>query len=92
MLYVPLAVEKREQRADIVRFDTAVLPTAEAWAGVQPIISRLKPSGRCDMLRKFLAEAFFLPIVDPGRKAWSSDAMLATPQHLPASDFEGILV
>ena len=41
-------------------------------------------------MRRFLADAFFLPTDNPQRKAWAIDATLATPQHVLASAFEGI--
>jgi pimeloyl-ACP methyl ester carboxylesterase len=85
-----LASEEPGQLAGIVLLDTAVLPAPEVWAGVQPIIAGLHTPGYRDIARPFLSDAFFLPTDDSQRKAWAIDTMLATPQHVLASAFEGI--
>jgi pimeloyl-ACP methyl ester carboxylesterase len=89
-----IALELAAQRPDvpsaIVLLDSAVFPAPGAWAGVQPVMAQLRTPGYREVLRQFIGEAFFLPTDDPQRRAHLIDAMLATPQHVLASAFEGI--
>jgi pimeloyl-ACP methyl ester carboxylesterase len=85
-----LAAEQPERLAGVVVLDTAVLPSPQVWAGVQPVIAALKAPGYQEAARRFFAEAFFLPTDDAERKAAILAAMLATPQHVLASAFEHI--
>jgi pimeloyl-ACP methyl ester carboxylesterase len=85
-----LAAQRPEVPSAIVLLDTAVLPMPDAWAGVQPVIVSLHTAGYRDVMRQFIADAFFLPTDDLHRKAQIIDAMLAPPQHVLASTFEGI--
>jgi pimeloyl-ACP methyl ester carboxylesterase len=91
-----IALELAAQRPDlpsaIVILDSAVLPTHDAWAGVQPVISQLHTTSYRDVMRQFIGDVFFLPTDDPQRKAQIIDTMLATPQHVLVSAFEGIFL
>jgi pimeloyl-ACP methyl ester carboxylesterase len=85
-----LSAEQPERLAGIVVLDTAVLPSPNVWAGVQPVIAALKAPGYEQAARRVFAEAFFLPSDDPKRKEAIVAAMLSTPQHVLASAFENI--
>lgn len=85
-----LAAEQPKRLAGVVLLDTAVLPSADVWAGVQPVIASLKAPGYEQAARRFFAEAFFLPTDDAERKEAVVAAMLSTPQHVLASAFENI--
>jgi pimeloyl-ACP methyl ester carboxylesterase len=74
----------------IALLDTAVLPSPDAWAGVQPVMAALHTANDRDVMRQFITEVFFLPTDDPHRKAQVIEAMLAPPQHVLPSAFEGI--
>jgi pimeloyl-ACP methyl ester carboxylesterase len=85
-----LAAEQPERLAGVVMLDTAVLPSPNVWAGVQPVIAALKAPGYEQAARRFFAEAFFLPTDDAKRKEAVIAAMLSTPHHVLASAFENI--
>jgi pimeloyl-ACP methyl ester carboxylesterase len=85
-----LAAREPERLAGVVLLDSAVMPSPKVWAGVQPVLAALKAPGYKETMRRFFAEAFFLPTDDAERKAAIVDAMLATPHHVLASAFEGI--
>jgi pimeloyl-ACP methyl ester carboxylesterase len=85
-----LAAERPEWLAGVVVLDTAVLPSPNVWAGVQPVIDALKAPGYEQTARQFFTEAFFLPTDDAERKEAVVAAMLSTPQHVLASAFENI--
>jgi pimeloyl-ACP methyl ester carboxylesterase len=85
-----LAAEQSERLAGVVLLDTAMLPSPNVWAGVQPVLAALKTPAYEEAARRFFAEAFFLPTDDAERKAAVLATMLATPQHVLASAFENI--
>jgi pimeloyl-ACP methyl ester carboxylesterase len=85
-----LAGERPEQLAGIVLLDTAVLPAPDVWAGIQPVLAGLHTPAYREVVRQFIADAFFLPTDDPQRKAWAIGAMLETPQQVLASALEGL--
>ena len=87
-----LAAQMPDLPSAVVLLDSAVLPAHDAWAGVQPVIARLRTPGYQDAMRQFIGDVFFLPTDDQQRKAQIIDAMLATPQHVLAPAFEGIFV
>lgn len=70
--------------------DTAVLPAPEVWAGVQPVLAALQGPGYREVVRQFIADAFFLSSDDAPLKASAIRAMLETPRHVLASALEGI--
>jgi pimeloyl-ACP methyl ester carboxylesterase len=89
-----IALELVAQRPDlpsaIALLDAAVLPSPDAWAGVQPMMAALHTANYRDVMRQFITDVFFLPTDDPHRKAQVIEAMLAPPQHVLVSAFEGI--
>jgi pimeloyl-ACP methyl ester carboxylesterase len=85
-----LAAQSSDLPAAIVLLDTAVLPSPQAWASVQPVLASLHTAHYREAVRRLLADVFFLPTDDPQRRAQIIDAMLATPQHVLASAFEAI--
>jgi pimeloyl-ACP methyl ester carboxylesterase len=74
----------------IALLDSAVLPAPHIWNRAQTLLADLRKPSYLDVLRQFIADAFFLPTDDPQRKAWAISAMLETPQHVLASAFEKI--
>lgn len=54
------------------------------------MLAALKTPNSREAARQFFAETFFLPSDDVERKARVLTTMLATPQHVLASAFEGI--
>jgi pimeloyl-ACP methyl ester carboxylesterase len=85
-----LAAERAHRLAGIAVLDTAVLPTPDAWASVQPVIAALRTPGYREVVREFVADKFFLASDDPQHKASTIRAILETPQHVLAPAFEAI--
>jgi pimeloyl-ACP methyl ester carboxylesterase len=74
----------------VALLDTAVLPTPQAWASVQPVLAALRGPGYREAVRQFVADTFFLTSDDAQLKASAIRTMLETAQHVLASAFEGI--
>jgi pimeloyl-ACP methyl ester carboxylesterase len=96
-IVLELAAHQPHLLSAIALLDTAVLPESAVWAGAQPVIAGLRTPRYRDVLREFIASAFFLPpddaqADDSQRQSRIVDAMLATPQHVLASAFEGIFL
>jgi pimeloyl-ACP methyl ester carboxylesterase len=85
-----LAAAGPQALSGVALLDTAVLPAPEAWAGVQPVLAALRTPGYREVVRQFVADAFFLASDDPQLKESAIRAMLETPHHVLASAFEGI--
>jgi pimeloyl-ACP methyl ester carboxylesterase len=86
-----LAAGESQGLSGVVLLDTAVLPTPEVWASVQPVLAALHGPGYREFVRQFIADAFFLASDDAQFKTSIIMTMLETPQHVLASAFEGIL-
>lgn len=67
-----LAAEQPESLSGVVVLDTAVLPSPDVWAGVQPVIAALKAPGYEQAAQRFFAEAFFLRPTTPNVRRPSS--------------------
>jgi pimeloyl-ACP methyl ester carboxylesterase len=86
-----LAAGGAQGLSGVALLDTAVLPTPEVWASGQPVLAALHGPGYREVVRQFVADAFFLASDDAQLKASTIRTMLDTPQHVLASALEGIL-
>jgi pimeloyl-ACP methyl ester carboxylesterase len=86
-----LAGGRPQELSGVALLDTAVLPPSEAWANVQPVLAALHGPGYRELVRQFIAGAFFLATDDAQLKASAIRTMLETPQHVLASALEGDL-
>jgi pimeloyl-ACP methyl ester carboxylesterase len=90
LVALELAARQPERLAGIVMLDSAVLPPPHVHTSVRAVIAALKTADYRAVGRSFFANAFFLPTDDEQRKEAIVAAMVATPQHVMASAFEGI--
>lgn len=75
----------------IVMIDSAVVRPAAAKAAGPAILDALRSPRYAEVLRDLMTKGFFIPSDDAGRRNAILDAMTATPQHVMASAYQGLL-
>ncbi len=76
--------------AAIVMLDAAVVLPAGAKAAIPEMLQKLRGPDYRDVLRRYVANALFIPTDDPERKARIVDSMSSAPQHVMVAAMEGL--
>ena len=89
MIALDLAARYPEVPAAVVALDATIVPPAGTDIWLQPVTQGLRTPAYREVLRQFL-EGNFAPTDDPQRKARLVDQMVAAPQQVVVSTWDGM--
>lgn len=89
MITLDLAARYPDVPAAVVALDATIVPPVGTDMWLQPITQGLRTPAYRDILRQFL-EGNFAPTDDPQRKARLVDQMVAAPQQVVVSTWDGM--
>jgi pimeloyl-ACP methyl ester carboxylesterase len=85
-----LAARYPDLASAIVMLDAAVVLPESARAGLLQFIERMRASDYRDVVRNYVADVFFIPTDDAGRKARILNDMVTAPRQVMFSMLEGL--